>query len=381
MERTYSTTQKEIAEAQAEQRRLTVKSSLTATEKAELLKLEGRIETLRELADDQHEAETRALIASARPRFAMSGETATSPEIAEFRAYLRTGEETRASMVTTNTSGYALPNAAVEKIIDLAKDADPIFAHARRFWLDGGASSIEVPVQTADGAVSWVGETDARAETDSPTFAQHTIVAYEVYGNWFATQQLLDSQPYIENWIAEEMGRTLLQAAGVRFATGDGSSAILGLFSNVTDGYTIRLSGAANALQSSALAAAFFDLPSAYHGNAAWIMSPATLSTCTGFDDPNTSATTPLVKWEQGTPMIMGKPVLLCDNAPAVGDGAYPVAFADIGRAYGIAIHRDVSVLRDPYTNKPYVCFYGLARIGGYPLDPEACVLIKSDDA
>jgi len=380
-QRTFESTMSEVRALEAEAKRITSAPSQTSDQKFRLISLDGEIRALRKISEEVNAREKEELRHAAERAIPVAGANyADAAGMDELRSYMLTGE-TRASLTTSNTGGYVLPNPVVERIISLAKDADPIIGGARRFNIDGLASSIEIPVQSADGAVAWAGETVARPETDSPTFALTTIHTYDVYGNWFATQQLLDSQPNVEDWLIEEAGRTLLQAAGVRFATGDGSSAIFGLFSNTT-GYTERLSGSADVLVNTAFPSAFFDLPAVYHPGAVWVMSPATLSTCTTFDDPHTSATTPLVKFDNmGRPTIMGKPVLLCDNAPAVGDGAYPVFFGDLSRAYGIAVHRAVTLLRDPYTNKPYVGFYGILRIGGYPLDNKAGVLIKSDDS
>ena len=381
--RTYQDYQREIDTIEAEAKRITARP-VTQDQKLELVKMQGRLEELRKEQAERHDEEVRGMrevVATATPRFVSGGDSIpVSAEIEDLRAYVRSGE-VRAALTTGGSAGYTLPNPVVDEIINLAKDADPILRGAKVYMIDGGASSIEVPVQSADGAVSWAAEDGARAETTSPTFALHTINCYEIFALWHATQLVIDSQPRLEQWIIEEIGRTLLQAAGVKFAVGDGSSAILGMFAYTSSGYTTRLSGAANTLQASAFPSAFTDLPAVYHPNAAWVMAPATLATCCSFDDPNTSATTPLVKFDTGQPMIMGKPVLLCDNAPAVGDGAYPVFFGDISRAYGVAIHRNVTVLRDPYSAKPYVAYYGTLRIGGYPLDPKAGVLVKSDDS
>ncbi|RYF23332.1 MAG: phage major capsid protein, partial [Oxalobacteraceae bacterium] len=37
-------------------------------------------------------------------------------------------------------------------------------------------------------------------------------------------------------------------------------------------------------------------------------------------------------------------------------------------------------ILRDPYTNKPFISFYATKRVGGGLLDPEAIRLLKIGD-
>ena len=46
--------------------------------------------------------------------------------------------------------------------------------------------------------------------------------------------------------------------------------------------------------------------------------------------------------------------------------------FADIKRAYAVGVHRNISILRDPYTATPKIRFYGLARLGGVAWDYQA---------
>jgi len=67
------------------------------------------------------------------------------------------------------------------------------------------------------------------------------------------------------------------------------------------------------------------------------------------------------------------------DDAPTIANGAFPAAYGDMQKAYAVGVHRNLSVLRDPYSAKPYVTFYNLTRIGGVPTDPAALLLMKSD--
>jgi HK97 family phage major capsid protein len=74
---------------------------------------------------------------------------------------------------------------------------------------------------------------------------------------------------------------------------------------------------------------------------------------------------------------ILGKPVVTDDNMPALGAGAFPVAFGNFQRGYLIADRFGIRVLRDPYTNKPFVQFYTTKRVGGGVVNFEAIKLLK----
>ena len=60
-----------------------------------------------------------------------------------------------------------------------------------------------------------------------------------------------------------------------------------------------------------------------------------------------------------------------------VGANAFPVAFGDFQRGYLIVDRMGVRVLRDPFTNKPYVHFYTTKRVGGGVQNFEAIKLLK----
>src|SRR3546814_16896035 len=63
-----------------------------------------------------------------------------------------------------------------------------------------------------------------------------------------------------------------------------------------------------------------------------------------------------------------------------LGAGKCPVAVADWNRAYTIADRMGVSILRDPYTKKPFVQFYATKRVGGGITNFEAIKLLKSSE-
>ena len=60
---------------------------------------------------------------------------------------------------------------------------------------------------------------------------------------------------------------------------------------------------------------------------------------------------------------------------PAAGNLA--IAFGDWRAGYLINDRLGTRILRDPYTNKPYVLFYVTKRVGGGVLDPNAIRLLK----
>lgn len=74
---------------------------------------------------------------------------------------------------------------------------------------------------------------------------------------------------------------------------------------------------------------------------------------------------------------LLDYPVIEIAEMPDVAANALPIAFGDFKRGYMILDRKGVSVLRDPYSKKPFVQFYTTKRVGGGVNNPEAMRLLK----
>ena len=74
---------------------------------------------------------------------------------------------------------------------------------------------------------------------------------------------------------------------------------------------------------------------------------------------------------------ILGYPVTEMAGMPNLAANALPIAFGDFRRGYLIVDRVGVRVLRDPFTNKPYVHFYTTKRVGGGVVNPETIKVLK----
>jgi HK97 family phage major capsid protein len=74
---------------------------------------------------------------------------------------------------------------------------------------------------------------------------------------------------------------------------------------------------------------------------------------------------------------LLGYPVVEAEDMPDVAANAFPIAFGNFKAGYLIAERSATNILRDPFTNKPFVHFYATKRIGGQVLDSEAIKLLK----
>ncbi len=310
------------------------------------------------------------------------GETADGGASDDFRAFMKTGE-TRAALVagTGANGGFIVPEALHAPVAEKYRKISAIIGLATKFDLEGGNTSMYLPYKSAHGVVASTTETGARTEQTEPTFsggAGSALTCYDYYTDQRTTQTWLDAVPNGEQMMLEWVLGDFYEQLGVDVAVGNGTTKASGLFA-ATAFYGTMLSGSAGAVTNTSILALYTAVQPKYRVNGAWIMNSATFGVCLAFAYPNTQ--TPLVQWVDGHPFMLGKPILEDSNAPAIGAANYPIAFGDVSQGYAIGVHKQTTVLRDPFTDKPRVIFYGLARMGGVPWDPNAIVLLKSNNS
>ncbi len=74
---------------------------------------------------------------------------------------------------------------------------------------------------------------------------------------------------------------------------------------------------------------------------------------------------------------LLGYPVIEAEDMPDIAENACAIAFGNFQAGYLIAERAETAILRDPYSNKPFVTFYATRRVGGCVSDSEAIKLMK----
>lgn len=127
-----------------------------------------------------------------------------------------------------------------------------------------------------------------------------------------------------------------------------------------------------------ALLTTVYKLRSSYRRNATWLMNSITAGVVRKLKDSNAQYywSPPIAAGRPAT--LAGYPVETDENMPDIGANLFPIAFGDFKRGYLITDRISIRILRDPFTNKPYVMFYATKRVGGGMLDSNAIKLIRS---
>ena len=228
----------------------------------------------------------------------------------------------------------------------------------------------------------WVGETAARPNTNTGTFASLAYGTGEIYANPAATQQILDdAEINLESWLAGEVQAEFARQEGLAFLSGDGTNKPTGLLTYIAGnanaakhpyGAIAKVkSGAAAAITADSVIDLVYSLPSAFTGNASFILNRKTMGLIRKLKDGQGN-----YLWQPsyvaGQPSTLaGFPVIEVPDMPDVAAAATPILFGDFKQGYLVLDRIGVRVLRDPYTNKPYVSFYTTKRVGGGLLNPE----------
>ncbi|MBK5910057.1 phage major capsid protein [Rhodothalassium salexigens] len=341
-------------------------------------------------------------VADAASRPALAGPTAPGDDAgrahAFFEGYVRRGRDTdlarpELKALATDSDadgGYAVPEELDRAIDRRLRAISPVRQAATVVQIGSGDYKKLISDR---GAVSgWVGETDPRAETDAPSFAEVAPPLGELYANPAATQTMLDDAFFdVAAWLADDLADEFAERESAAFVAGDGANKPRGFLDQPTSGTrdgvrafgTLQYlaTGTAGGFATEAPADRLFDLVYAlkagHRAEAGFMMTAATLGAVRKLKDGDGQ-----YLWspglEAGQPAgLLGFPVVESAHMPEIAAGADAIAFGNFRRGYTITDRLGTRVLRDPYTNKPFVHFYTTKRVGGAVTDSEAIKLLR----
>jgi HK97 family phage major capsid protein len=289
--------------------------------------------------------------------------------------------------------GYLVPDEVGTTIIARQINGSPMrrLATVRQTK----AASFKQLVNVGGGTAEWVGEKQARPQTDINAYKEITITPMEVYANPAVSQTLMDDSAFdVASEVSGEIAKDFDLKEGAAWVSGDGILKPRGFLSYatpVTTGDANRAfgtlqyfpSGVAGALSDGshnggdALLDVVYGLQSVYRANATWVMNSTTVGVVRKLKDLEGRYLwqPPIAAGQPAT--LLGYPLATDENMPDIGAGNFPIAFGDWKQGYMIVDRVGIRVLRDPFTNKPYVMFYTTKRVGGGMLHSNAIKLLK----
>ena len=305
----------------------------------------------------------------------------------DLKAMHRPGQP-RAAMTEGSAAdgGYTAPVEWDRTIEGRLKLISPMRQNAR-VQVTSRAGFTKLFTDRAIGS-GWVGETASRPATSTPQFTALGFGHGEIYANPAASQTLLeDSEIDVEAWLVGEVDTEFERQESIAFLSGDGTNKPYGLLTYVTGAANaarhpwgaieVVNSGSATLFTSDPIIDLMYKLPAAYAPGAKFYSNRSSLGALRKLKDGQGN-----YLWQPtyvaGQPSTLGGYALIdMPDMPVVGAGNIPLLFGDMERTYLIIDRRGTMMLRDPYTNKPYVSFYTTKRVGGGVQNPDAMKAMK----
>jgi len=317
-----------------------------------------------------------------------------------FKTFIKEGAEglrtkgTDLQISTDAQGGYALPEELRQEIIRIQHEVSPM----RQVCSIAQAATTDVKqlVSTGDAASGWVGETDSRAQTNSPELAQRTATFGEVYARPRVYQHLIEDGFFnVEDWLLSEVARQFSEAEGVAFLSGNGTNKPVGILNGLTltadaaandanGTYEVLNTGVNNALGSTDAGIIEFlrtvvkSVKTPYLPNCRWMMNRATHQALVNLKNSDGEYFLQRDLTQAAATSLFGHSVIINEDMDDIDEAAAsaPIMFGDFQRAFQIIDRVDVSVLRDPYTNPGSVMFYSRKRVGSMVLDAQAMKVV-----
>ncbi|TXC72161.1 phage major capsid protein [Sphingomonas ginsenosidivorax] len=311
---------------------------------------------------------------------------------AAFEGFVRSGatiEMKAFTGVTGDAGGFAVPKEIDATIDAVLKGISPIRGIANVVKV--GSAGYRKLVTTGGTPSGWAAETDARPGTATPVFTEIAPPMGELYANPSASQAMLDDAAFdVEEWLASEIAMEFAKAEGAAFVGGSGVGRPRGFLTQATaaTGDAARPFGTLQYLASGAagdfaanpqerLIDLVQSLRGPYRQGASFVMNASTLARIRKFKTSD-GAFVWAPSLAAGQPAtLLGYPVVEAEDMPDIGANALAIAFGNFRAGYIVAERSETAILRDPYSNKPFVSFYATKRVGGCVTNSEAIKLMK----
>lgn len=283
--------------------------------------------------------------------------------------------------------GYLVTADMGGRVVKRIFESSPIRAVASVQQISSDA--LEGQYDGDEAGAEWVSEAGTRNTTATPQLGKWRIEAHELSAAPIATQKLLDdAYVNIEAWLAMKVADKFSRTENDAFVNGTGIGKPRGFLT-----YTAADPSAAglqtrgtiqqvvSASSANITAAQLFNLAYAlkqgYRARAQWAMPRLALSQVRQLkDSQNRYLWEPSLQVGEPT-RLLGFGIQEFNDMPTPAADSLSIAIADWAEAYQIVDRIGLRVLRDPYTNKPYVIFYTTKRVGGAVINFEAIKIGK----
>ena len=368
------------------------KRELTPDEAAELAEIRDDIQRIKkylDIVDDIDDArpskdvkgeekEAHDVIDGEDARACGDEKARETQETRAFENYLRGRViHERAGELAPANNGAIIPKTIAKKIIEHVYEICPILAKADKYTIKG---DLELPYY--DNVTSGTGTPltctyQSEFVAMSSTTGNFTTISL---GGFLAGALCKVSRSLINNvdfdivgFVVKEMG-----VAIARFIEHELINGTSGKITGLSNSTNVKTAASATAITANELIELQAQVPDVYQANACWIMAPATRTAIRELKD---NMQRYLLQDDISLPFgksLLGKPVFISDNMPALATGNMSVVYGDLsGLAVKFSEDINIQVLREKYADEHAVGVIGWLELDAKIADQQKIAVLK----
>ena len=280
---------------------------------------------------------------------------------------------------SSSEGGFLIIPDTASEILKLVTESSSLRPFAR---VESGSSSAWIePHQTGRSVARYVGEVQARPETTAPKVGQFKVEANEINAEPQLTRKVLDDAAYdVMGFLLADVANEISILEGNAHFEGGGVNQPLGILNAPVGGGIGQVpritSKSVGQIDYVDLVELNTTLKRPYRANARWMAAKETIGDLRKITD---SQQRPLLQPDLprgGLPSLFQSPVEETFDMQDNVAGNVSLFYGDIRQLYFIYDRQGIEVLRDPFSNKPFIIFSHTFRSGGNIRRGEAGVLL-----
>jgi HK97 family phage major capsid protein len=368
------------------------KRELTEDEAAELAEIRDDIQRIKkylDIVDDIDDArpskdvkgeekEAKDVIDGEDARACGDEKARETQETRAFENYLRGRViHERAGELAPANNGAIIPKTIAKKIIEHVYEICPILAKADKYTIKG---DLELPyydnVTSGSGTpltCTYQSEFVAMSSTTG-NFTTISLGGFLAGALCKVSRSLINNVDFdIVGFVVKEMG-----VAIARFIEHELINGTSGKITGLSNSTNVKTAASATAITANELIELQAQVPDVYQANACWIMAPATRTAIRELKD---NMQRYLLQDDISLPFgksLLGKPVYISDNMPALATGKMSVVYGDLsGLAVKFSEDINIQVLREKYADEHAVGVIGWLELDAKIADQQKIAVLK----
>ena len=336
--------------------------------------------------DKTIEAEARALEKNGKKKNDKSAEDAetmeerTEREAAEeraFRDYVLGVVENRAgeANLSNGNNGAIIPTHIANRIITEVKEKSPILQRAEVYYVNG---NLSVPVYGADGdgndiTVAFT-EDFAEITANAGKFTSVDLKGYMMGALALVGRQLRNNAAFdVVGFVVSQMAEKIALFLEGKLLNGED-----GKMEGALSTKNVVTAGSATALTGDDFVKLQAAVKQVYQADGCWIMSPETFLAAKLLKDGNERYLMQDDITSDFPHRLMGKPVFLSDNMPAIASGKTPVLYGDMkGLGVKVGANLECQILNEAFAAKNAIGVIAWMEVDSKVIDHQRLAVLK----